>query len=114
VRRGDKGPSAAAKHPDALQGYQPGADQLFQSRKECVNPIFRIDDLDEHREIPRRLDNEFAIDPAARAKTQWAVKDSRAGQARSPRRLDDRSVEVMSLCLIGLTDERAKKDGLLR
>ncbi len=84
------------------------------SWKERVNPIFRIDNLDHHGKIPRRVDEEFAVDPAVGAETQRSVKDGRAGQARSPSRLDDRSVKGMPLSLISLADEGAKKDSILR
>jgi hypothetical protein len=73
------GLSAAAEHAEGLQSHQPGADQLLQSWKERVNSIFRIDDLDHHGEIPRRLDKEFAVDAAVRAETQRPVKDGRTG-----------------------------------
>jgi hypothetical protein len=114
LRRGAADSSAAAEHAEPLQRHQPGAYQLLQSRKERVNPIFGVDDLDHHREIPRRLDDEFAVDPTVGAETQRSVKDGRARQALSTRRLDDRSVEGMSLGLIGLADERAEKDCILR
>ena len=108
------GLSAAAEHTEGLQSHQPGADQLLQSWKERANFIFRIDDLDHHGEIPRRLDKEFAVDAAVRAETQRSVKDRRAGQPGSPGRLDNRSIKPMSLSAIGVTDERAEKDSILR
>jgi hypothetical protein len=81
----------------------------------CRAPIkVRQDNLDHHGKIARRLDDKFVVDPTVGAETQGAVKDGRAGQARIPRRLDDGAIKRMSLGPIGLTDERAKKDGLLR
>jgi hypothetical protein len=108
------GLSAAAEHAEALQRHQPGVDQLLQSRKERVNPIFRIDNLDHHGEIARRLDDEFVVDPTVWAETQRTVQDGCARQTGSPRCFDDRPVKGVSLGLIGLTDERAKKDSILR
>jgi hypothetical protein len=113
-RRGADGLPPTAEHANRLQGHQSRADQLIQSRQECVNPLFGIDNLHDYREISWRLDTEFAIDPAIGAETQRAVKDRGAVQTCGPSRLDDGAIKGMPLCAISLADERAKEDGISR
>src|SRR6266516_2768795 len=92
-------------HAGALERDQAAADHLIQLRKDGLNRLFRLHDLEDQRQVEGQPQHLVGVHLAARAEARDAAQHRGAGQSLLAKLLEQRLVQGLAVVLVALADE---------
>jgi uncharacterized protein YecE (DUF72 family) len=91
----------------ALDRDEPAAHHLVQDRHQAVDPLLRIDDLDDDRQVAGEVEDAHRVDDASRPEPLHAAEHRDPGEALLSEPLHERAVEGPVVPLVRLAHEDA-------
>src|SRR5439155_23828513 len=92
-------------HAGPLERDQAASDHLVQLRKDGLNRLFRLHDLEDQRQVEGQPQHLVGVHLAARAEARDAAQHRGAGQSLLAKLLEQRLVQGLAVVLVALADE---------
>src|SRR6267378_8216589 len=96
-----------------LERYQPASHHLVQQRKEGLNLLLTVDDLDHQRQVHGKPQNLGRVKPAGFAETHRSTEHRCAGQVLLTRFQDNGFVQGFVFPSVTFADEDAEQNGIV-
>lgn len=93
---------------DRFERDQAFVHELVEQRNEFANLFLGVDDLDENRQVGRKIENPGRVHDRVSAEAFDAFEDRRTAQASSASGFDDCGIERLRTAPVALADENAQ------